>query len=116
MVRMPPPAGWRLAWRWRGPRCGGAPGKKRTRRQDGGGSGGQGGCGGWRGAGGEGGQVTSRFGAAAGAAIAQGAEPPPAAEAAAEPETEGRRLAHGPQLPGAGVSQADIDKLLADFD
>ena len=61
-------------------------------------------------------QVTSRFGAAAGAAIAQGAEPPPAAESTAEPETEGRRLAHGPQLPGAGVSQADIDKLLADFD
>ena len=61
-------------------------------------------------------QVTARFGAVAGAAIAQGAANPPAADAAAEPETEGRRLAHGPQLPGAGVSQADIDKLLADFD
>jgi chemotaxis protein CheZ len=59
-------------------------------------------------------QVTSRFDAAAGAAIAQGAESPQAADSA--PETEGRRLAHGPQLPGAGVSQADIDKLLADFD
>ncbi len=32
-----------------------------------------------------------------------------------EAETEGRRLAEGPQLPGAGVSQADIDRLLADF-
>jgi chemotaxis protein CheZ len=32
-----------------------------------------------------------------------------------DPETEGRRLAQGPQLPGAGVSQADIDRLLADF-
>jgi len=33
-----------------------------------------------------------------------------------EPEiTEGRRLAEGPQLPGAGVSQADIDKMMADF-
>jgi chemotaxis protein CheZ len=29
--------------------------------------------------------------------------------------TEGRRLAEGPQLPGAGVSQADIDRLLAEF-
>jgi chemotaxis protein CheZ len=43
------------------------------------------------------------------------AEPPP--PAAPDPnETEGRRLAHGPQLPGAGVSQAEIDRLLADFD
>jgi chemotaxis protein CheZ len=32
-----------------------------------------------------------------------------------EAETEGRRLAEGPQLPGAGVSQADIDKLLSEF-
>jgi chemotaxis protein CheZ len=38
----------------------------------------------------------------------------PDAEPAAE-VTEGRRLAEGPQLPGSGVSQADIDKLLADF-
>jgi chemotaxis protein CheZ len=37
------------------------------------------------------------------------------AEPPAEPLTEGRRLAEGPQLPGAGVSQADIDRLLADF-
>jgi chemotaxis protein CheZ len=42
------------------------------------------------------------------------AEPAPAA-APADPVTEGRRLAEGPQLPGAGVSQADIDKLLAEF-
>jgi len=32
-----------------------------------------------------------------------------------EAETEGRRLAEGPQLPGAGVSQADIDKMLSEF-
>jgi chemotaxis protein CheZ len=59
-------------------------------------------------------QVTSRFGTAAG----QGPAPdlPQAAPAETDVETEGRRLAHGPQLPGAGVSQADIDKLLADFD
>jgi chemotaxis protein CheZ len=42
--------------------------------------------------------------------------PPSVAAPDATPETEGRRLAHGPQLPGAGVSQADIDRLLADFD
>lgn len=30
-------------------------------------------------------------------------------------ESEGRRLAEGPQLPGAGVSQAEIDRLLAGF-
>jgi len=37
---------------------------------------------------------------------------PPAPETA---PTEGRRLAEGPQLPGAGISQADIDRLLSDF-
>jgi chemotaxis protein CheZ len=37
------------------------------------------------------------------------------ADPPADPVTEGRRLAEGPQLPGAGVSQADIDRLLADF-
>ena len=30
--------------------------------------------------------------------------------------TEGRALANGPQMPGSGTSQADIDKLLASFD
>jgi len=30
--------------------------------------------------------------------------------------TEGRALANGPQMPGLGTSQADIDKLLASFD
>jgi chemotaxis protein CheZ len=53
--------------------------------------------------------VTGRF---AGDAPAQAAAPPPRQDDA----TEGRRLANGPQLPGAGVSQADIDRLLADFD
>jgi chemotaxis protein CheZ len=38
-----------------------------------------------------------------------------AAAEAAEPVTEGRALAQGPQLPGAGVSQADIDRMLAEF-
>jgi chemotaxis protein CheZ len=37
------------------------------------------------------------------------------APAQAPEQTEGRRLAEGPQLPGAGVSQAEIDRLLAEF-
>lgn len=62
-------------------------------------------------------QVTARFGAAAGAGLANAGPPAVLDPAPAEDgETEGRRLAHGPQLPSAGVSQADIDKLLADFD
>ena len=55
-------------------------------------------------------QVTSRFGGA----HLQAAQAAPPADS--EPDTEGKRLAHGPQLPGNGVSQADIDRLLADFD
>jgi chemotaxis protein CheZ len=42
------------------------------------------------------------------------ATPPPPAEA--DPVTEGRALANGPQLPGGGTSQAEIDRLLASFD
>ena len=30
--------------------------------------------------------------------------------------TEGQKLANGPQLPGSGVSQSEIDRLLASFD
>jgi chemotaxis protein CheZ len=56
-------------------------------------------------------QVTSRFGAAA-----HGPPPESVPAQRTEEESEGRRLANGPQLPGAGVSQADIDRLLADFD
>jgi len=54
--------------------------------------------------------VTARF--------ANTSEPlPPLEEAApAIPVTEGRSLANGPQMPGLGTSQADIDKLLASFD
>ena len=51
--------------------------------------------------------VTARFGGRG--------EPVP--EAAPGPEvTEGRALANGPQLPGAAVSQEEIDRLLASFD
>jgi chemotaxis protein CheZ len=32
------------------------------------------------------------------------------------PRTQGQELANGPQLPGGGTSQAEIDRLLASFD
>jgi chemotaxis protein CheZ len=44
------------------------------------------------------------------------AEPPVMPEEVAGPRTEGEELANGPQLPGAGSSQAEIDRLLASFD
>lgn len=46
------------------------------------------------------------------AAPVAAAEPPPQPPG----RTEGERLANGPQLPGAGVSQDEIDRLLASFD
>ncbi|MFM7779167.1 MAG: protein phosphatase CheZ [Alphaproteobacteria bacterium] len=47
-----------------------------------------------------------------------GPEAPPAVAAKPldEGRTEGQKLASGPQLPGAGVSQSEIDRLLASFD
>ncbi|MFM7418607.1 MAG: protein phosphatase CheZ, partial [Alphaproteobacteria bacterium] len=47
-----------------------------------------------------------------------GPEAPPvvAAKPLDEGCTEGQKLANGPQLPGAGVSQSEIDRLLASFD
>lgn len=53
-------------------------------------------------------RISERFGGAATAALADAAPD--------EPVTEGRKLANGPQLPGGGTSQADIDSLLASFD
>jgi chemotaxis protein CheZ len=50
------------------------------------------------------------------AAVANAAGRAPAAAAPAEPVTEGRALAQGPQLPGGATSQAEIDRLLASFD
>jgi len=54
--------------------------------------------------------VTHAFGRNAGAAAA------PEEEAGAPPKTEGQKLANGPQLPGGGTSQEEIDRLLASFD
>ncbi|MCA3349434.1 MAG: protein phosphatase CheZ [Roseomonas sp.] len=40
----------------------------------------------------------------------------PAAAPVGDKRTEGEKLANGPQLPGSGVSQSEIDRLLASFD
>jgi chemotaxis protein CheZ len=40
----------------------------------------------------------------------------PIAVAQDDKRTEGQKLANGPQLPGSGVSQSEIDRLLASFD
>jgi chemotaxis protein CheZ len=53
--------------------------------------------------------VTARFGTGE-------APPPPEQDAPAAGVTEGRALANGPQMPGSGTSQEEIDKLLASFD
>jgi len=55
--------------------------------------------------------IEARVAAATGSFVA--AHQPAAAPVAAEPETEGRRLANGPQLPNQGTSQEEIDRLLA---
>jgi chemotaxis protein CheZ len=44
------------------------------------------------------------------------AGPAAAADPGASPQTEGQKLANGPQLPGGGTSQQEIDRLLASFD
>jgi len=49
-------------------------------------------------------------------ATTQGRVATPAPAAAALPMTEGRELANGPQLPGGGTSQEEIDRLLSSFD
>ncbi|MDN3567346.1 protein phosphatase CheZ [Paeniroseomonas aquatica] len=45
-----------------------------------------------------------------------GPAPPCTEEAPAGVLTQGQELANGPQLPGAGTSQAEVDRLLASFD
>jgi chemotaxis protein CheZ len=44
------------------------------------------------------------------------AAPPATAQPRDDKRSEGEKLANGPQLPGAGVSQSEIDRLLASFD
>jgi len=57
--------------------------------------------------------IESRVEAAVANAAGRAARAP---EAPAAPRTEGQELANGPQLPGGGTSQAEIDRLLASFD
>lgn len=52
--------------------------------------------------------VTQSFG--------RGGAPPPGPEAPVAALTQGQELANGPQLPGSGTSQAEVDRLLASFD
>ena len=56
--------------------------------------------------------IESRVEAAVANASGRPVTPPPVAA----PRTEGQELANGPQLPGGGTSQAEIDRLLASFD
>lgn len=50
------------------------------------------------------------------AAVANASGRAGAPPGSAAPRTEGEELANGPQLPGGGTSQAEIDRLLASFD
>lgn len=58
--------------------------------------------------------IESRVDAAVANASGRPVAPPPPMPVV--PRTEGQDLANGPQLPGGGTSQAEIDRLLASFD
>lgn len=63
------------------------------------------------------GRISAIVSAASGMGVASpGPAAPDAAKSANDGRTEGQKLANGPQLPGAGVSQSEIDRLLASFD
>ena len=62
------------------------------------------------------GRIESVVSAASGMPGPNAAPAPAAAPAHDNKRTEGEKLANGPQLPGAGVSQSEIDRLLASFD
>ena len=62
------------------------------------------------------GRIASVVSAASGMPGPNAAPAPAAAPAQDNKRTEGEKLANGPQLPGAGVSQSEIDRLLASFD
>ena len=65
--------------------------------------------------------IEGRISAIVSAASGMGGQSPApvakdAGASANDGRTEGQKLANGPQLPGAGVSQSEIDRLLASFD
>jgi len=62
------------------------------------------------------GRIASVVSAASGMPGPNAAPAPVVAPVQDNKRTEGEKLANGPQLPGAGVSQSEIDRLLASFD
>ena len=62
------------------------------------------------------GRIASVVSAASGMPGPNAGPVPVVAPAQDNKRTEGEKLANGPQLPGAGVSQSEIDRLLASFD
>lgn len=62
------------------------------------------------------GRIASVVSAASGMPGPNAAPVSAAAPAQDNKRTEGEKLANGPQLPGSGVSQSEIDRLLASFD
>ena len=62
------------------------------------------------------GRIASVVSAASGMPGPNAGPVPVVAPAPDNKRTEGEKLANGPQLPGAGVSQSEIDRLLASFD
>jgi chemotaxis protein CheZ len=62
------------------------------------------------------GRISAVVSAASGMPGPDSAAVAPTAVPRADKRTEGEKLANGPQLPGSGVSQSEIDRLLASFD
>ncbi|MCA3277810.1 MAG: protein phosphatase CheZ [Roseomonas sp.] len=62
------------------------------------------------------GRISAVVSAASGMPGPAAAAVAPAVAPLGDKRTEGEKLANGPQLPGSGVSQSEIDRLLASFD
>ncbi|MCA3283554.1 MAG: protein phosphatase CheZ [Roseomonas sp.] len=62
------------------------------------------------------GRISAVVSAASGMPGPEPASATPTVPSRDDKRTEGEKLANGPQLPGSGVSQSEIDRLLASFD
>ncbi|MCA3287761.1 MAG: protein phosphatase CheZ [Roseomonas sp.] len=62
------------------------------------------------------GRISAVVSAASGMPGPEPASASPTVPSRDDKRTEGEKLANGPQLPGSGVSQSEIDRLLASFD
>jgi chemotaxis protein CheZ len=62
------------------------------------------------------GRISAVVSAASGMPGPEPASATPTVTSRDDKRTEGEKLANGPQLPGSGVSQSEIDRLLASFD